>query len=219
MVLFISVVVLWVVSLCLHEYAHARVAYAGGDHSVVEKGYLTMNPLRYMHPFMSVILPLIILIIGGVPLPGGAVYIDHTRLRSRHWDAAVSAAGPAANFLLFLACAAIFQFGLVDPTDVTDPLALTIALFGIFQALATFLNLLPVPGLDGFGIIAPYLPYEIRRAAYEMANVGIFLLLILMITNNPLKRAFFDFVWGVGEQFGIPGTTVWEAFRMFLSTF
>ena len=52
----------WIFSLCLHEFAHAFVAYQGGDYTVKEKGYLSFNPLRYMDPFTSIILPLIFLL-------------------------------------------------------------------------------------------------------------------------------------------------------------
>jgi len=64
----------WIFSLCLHEFSHALVAYYGGDTTVKDKGYLTFNPLKYTHPFLSLILPLIILLMGGIGLPGGAVY-------------------------------------------------------------------------------------------------------------------------------------------------
>jgi len=218
MVLFLSTLVLWLISLCLHEYAHARVAYAGGDTSVEEKGYLTLNPLAYLHPMMSIVIPIIILVIGGIPLPGGAVYIDHARLRSRHWQSAVSLAGPAANFLLFLLATQSFRLEALDATNLSDPLVLTIALFAFLQAIAMGLNLLPIPGLDGFGAIAPYLPSEVRRVANEMANVGIFLLLILMWTNASFQVAFFGTILSMCEWFGVPAHTIREAFDLFRSS-
>lgn len=193
MTVFLSTLVLWIVSLTLHEFAHARVAYSGGDVTVVDKGYLTLNPLRYLHPVMSIVLPLIILVIGGIPLPGGAVYIDHTRLRSKAWESAVSVAGPLANLALFLLVGLAFKFGLVDTEDNTNTLAMTLAVFAYLQVLAFLLNMLPLPGLDGFGIIAPYLSYEIRQKSYELANVG-FILLIVMLMFSPLGRTFFEIV-------------------------
>lgn len=219
LVVAVSTIVLWVISLCLHEYAHARVAYAGGDHSVADKGYLSMNPLAYMHPMMSVVIPIIILAIGGIPLPGGAVYIDHTRLRSRHWESAVSLAGPAANFALFATVALVFKLGLLDVTNHTDPLVLTIALFAFLQAVSTCLNMLPIPGLDGFGAISPYLPYEVRRFANEMANVGIFLLLVLFIATPGFSGAFLETTADLCEAFGIPRRTLVEAYDLFRQAF
>ena len=60
------------VSLCLHEFAHAYVAYRSGDHSVEAAGYLTLNPLRHAHPFLSIVLPILFIVQGGIGLPGGA---------------------------------------------------------------------------------------------------------------------------------------------------
>ena len=54
---FLFVVAGWLVSLCLHEYAHALTAYRGGDHGVAGRGYLTLNPLKYAHPLLSIVLP------------------------------------------------------------------------------------------------------------------------------------------------------------------
>src|SRR5438552_3895506 len=99
---FIIVTVLWVFSVCLHEFGHAWVAYQGGDYTVREKGYLTMNPLRYTHPVYSLLMPVIFMMMGGIGLPGGAVYIEHHLLRSRAWETGVSLAGPFMNLLLVL---------------------------------------------------------------------------------------------------------------------
>ena len=78
---FVIVTVLWVFSVCLHEFGHALVAYRGGDYTVREKGYLTMNPLHYTDPLFSILMPLLFLAMGGIGLPGGAVYIERQLLR------------------------------------------------------------------------------------------------------------------------------------------
>ncbi|MEM8810038.1 MAG: site-2 protease family protein, partial [Cyanobacteria bacterium P01_G01_bin.38] len=87
----------WVISVCLHEFGHAVVAYFGGDTSVKDKGYLTLNPLKYTNPGLSFMMPLLFLLLGGIPLPGAAVYINQGRLKNRLWKSAVSAAGPLAS--------------------------------------------------------------------------------------------------------------------------
>eukprot|EP01055_Gregarina_sp_Pseudo9_P000881 Gregarina_sp_Pseudo_9__880@NODE_1561_length_1495_cov_4_304945_g1448_i0_p4_GENE_NODE_1561_length_1495_cov_4_304945_g1448_i0NODE_1561_length_1495_cov_4_304945_g1448_i0_p4_ORF_typecomplete_len145_score8_65DUF3040/PF11239_8/0_0063DUF3040/PF11239_8/1_6e03DUF2207/PF09972_9/0_054Phage_holin_3_6/PF07332_11/0_056Phage_holin_3_6/PF07332_11/3_3e03DUF1700/PF08006_11/1_8Peptidase_M50/PF02163_22/2_2e03Peptidase_M50/PF02163_22/0_81_NODE_1561_length_1495_cov_4_304945_g1448_i033437 len=66
----------WIVSLALHEYGHALVAFIGGDHSVMDKGYLSLNFLLYIDPVMSLLLPVIMLTLGGIPLPGGSVLVN-----------------------------------------------------------------------------------------------------------------------------------------------
>ncbi|MEM9137739.1 MAG: site-2 protease family protein, partial [Cyanobacteria bacterium P01_F01_bin.42] len=83
----------FILSVCLHEFGHAIVAYWGGDRSVQQKGYLTLNPLKYTHPTYSIVMPLIFLLLGGLPLPGAAVYINTRALRSRGWRSAVAVAG------------------------------------------------------------------------------------------------------------------------------
>ncbi|HEY2793096.1 MAG TPA: site-2 protease family protein, partial [Micromonosporaceae bacterium] len=96
---FLFVVGGWLVSLCLHEFAHALVAYRSGDTGVVDRGYLQLNPLKYAHWLLSIALPLLFIIAGGIALPGGAVMIDHGRIRSKARDTAVSLAGPAVNLV------------------------------------------------------------------------------------------------------------------------
>src|SRR6266511_4202103 len=83
---FLFVVSGWLVSLCLHEYAHALLAYRAGDVGVAERGYLTLNPLKYSHPVLSIVLPLLALVLGGIGLPGGAVWVDRHYVRSRPGD-------------------------------------------------------------------------------------------------------------------------------------
>ena len=69
----------WAVSLCLHEFGHAYTAYRGGDRSVRAKGYLTLDIRRYADLGLSLVLPVFFLLLGGIPLPGGAVWIDQRR--------------------------------------------------------------------------------------------------------------------------------------------
>ncbi|MFL6109982.1 MAG: site-2 protease family protein, partial [Catenulispora sp.] len=94
---FIFVLCGWLISLCLHEFMHAAAAYWGGDHTVANKGYLRLDPRVYGHPVLTFVLPLFFLLIGGLPLPGGAVAIESHRLRGKWKDSLVSAAGPAVN--------------------------------------------------------------------------------------------------------------------------
>src|SRR5258708_39683939 len=110
---FLIVVVIWVFSVCLHEYGHAIVAYHGGDHTVEEKGYLSMNPVYYAHPVTSFLLPMLFMVVGGIGLPGGAVYINRHLLRSRGWETAVSLAGPAMNLIIAIIITLLLRFFLI----------------------------------------------------------------------------------------------------------
>ncbi|MGB3492017.1 MAG: site-2 protease family protein [Elainellaceae cyanobacterium] len=219
----------WMVSLCLHEFGHAVVAYWGGDTSVKDKGYLTLNPLNYTHPLLSIGLPLIFLLIGGIPLPGGAVYIDEKRLRNRLWRSLVSAAGPFASLLTAIVLALPFRFrwgaaanpvvdlgetmwnllnpstlaGQVNPSNFMDgvlfpALALLIAL----DVYVTLFNLLPIPPLDGYGIIEPWLPSSLQRKVRNSGIPWIFVLFGVLWFVPPLMWGLFlvtgggDFVVG-----------------------
>src|ERR1700733_14831131 len=91
----------WVMSVVLHELGHGIVGYLGGDYTIRERGGLSLNPLQYIDPVMSILLPAIFLLMGGIPLPGGVTYIRQDLLRSKLWRSATYAAGPAMNFLIF----------------------------------------------------------------------------------------------------------------------
>jgi len=150
--LWIFLVVLggWVITLCLHEFAHAAVALAGGDTSVRARGYLTLNPLRYTDVAYSVVIPIILLAVGGIPLPGGAVLVEPGRLRRRWYASLVSAAGPATNLIAGVVLSAV-------SAQFVSALGAALSFLALLQFVAGILNLLPVPGFDGFGILEPYL--------------------------------------------------------------
>jgi Zn-dependent protease/Flp pilus assembly protein TadD len=158
----------WIFSLCLHEFSHAIVAYWGGDTSVKSKGYLTFNPLKYTDPGYSIVLPVLFLLMGGIGLPGGAVYINQHKLRNRWWQSAVSAAGPSANILIALILAIPFWIFIGSSLDFSDRfkeesfLISGIAFLLYLQVFAAIFNLLPIPGLDGYGMIEPWLPKPIQ---------------------------------------------------------
>src|SRR2546430_6129108 len=145
----------WIMSLCIHECGRALVAYLGGARSVVGAGYLSLNPLRYTNLTMSLVLPVIFLLIGGVALPGAAVYINHSALRTRAWSAAVSIAGPVGTAVCGLIIAATFG-GAIQAGGNTmraGDFFAAVGGRGFFMVLAGLLNPIPVPRLGGFLII------------------------------------------------------------------
>lgn len=176
----------WIFSLCLHEFSHALVAYFGGDTTVKEKGYLTFNPLKYTHPFLSIVLPLLILFMGGIGLPGGAVYIETWRIRNRWWLSAMSLAGPAANGVFALVLAVLLRVLPVSTANIWPGLSFLLVL----QIWAILFNLIPIPGLDGYGVIEPFLLEGIRE---QMNNIRpyAFWILILAFWYLPAVSGFF----------------------------
>src|SRR5262245_35327855 len=143
----------WIFSLCLHEFSHALVAYYGGDYTVREKGYLTFNPLKYTHPVFSIVLPLLFLVIGGIGLPGGAVYIERWRIRNRFLLSAMSLAGPIANLLVAIILGTILHFSQTTNSGIWPGLSFLLVL----QVSAVLFNLIPLPPFDGYNILEPFL--------------------------------------------------------------
>jgi Zn-dependent protease len=142
---------------------------------VREKGYLTFNPLKYTHPMMSIVLPLVFLALGGIGLPGGAVYIETWRLRSRLWQSAVSVAGPSMNIVVALVLAILLQIPSVA-LSVAGP---ALAFLAFLQVTAAVINLLPIPPLDGFGIIRPYLSIGLQETLAQLSTISLVILLAL----------------------------------------
>jgi Zn-dependent protease len=197
---FVIVLVGWIFSLCLHEFSHALIAYLGGDTTVKDKGYLTFNPLKYTHPVYSLLIPLIFLVLGGIGLPGGAVYIETWRLRSRNWVSAVSLAGPTANLILAIILGTVLRFAPVTSSGLWPALAF----LGLLQVIAVVLNLIPIPPLDGYGIIAPFLPNDFRQQVNQFAGFGVWILFFLMWYVPIFGALFWGIAGGIASLMGVP---------------
>ncbi|MDL9945327.1 site-2 protease family protein [Gordonia sp. ABSL11-1] len=204
----------WVISLCLHEFAHAVTAFRFGDRNAELRGYLTLNPLRYTHPGLSIGLPLLIILLGGIGFPGGAVYVDQHGF-TRAQRTIVSLAGPFTNAVLAAILLAVVRFASPESFGaqqgwggvlyVSDGFNLWAALsmLAFLQITAAVLNLLPVPGFDGYGAIEPYLSDKTRFSMEKIAPYG-FLIVFALLFIPFLNRAFFDLVYWL---FGLSGVT------------
>jgi Zn-dependent protease len=208
---FLFVVSGWVVSLCLHEYAHARTALHGGDITIGAKGYLTLNPFRYTHVVLSILLPVLFVLMGGIGLPGGAVFIERGRIRGRWRHSLISAAGPLTNLLCAAALLIPFAAGWLDSNPLLDAssphgiFAAAFAFLALLQVSAAILNLLPVPGLDGYGIIEPWLSPAVRRQVEPYQAFGL-ILVFALLWQPTVNGWFFDLVDGV---LGLSGMASW----------
>ncbi len=197
---FIVVIVGWIFSLCLHEFSHAVVAYYGGDTSVKEKGYLTFNPLKYTHPIYSIVLPMVFLLLGGIGLPGGAVYIETWRLRSRRWEAAVSLAGPASNLLLAILLGIILTFLPVNSTGIWPG----VAFLALMQVSALILNLIPVPPFDGYRALAPYLNQQLQFNVNQYSNIIMMVVFVALWYVPFVNGIFWSIVFQISVWLHIP---------------
>jgi Zn-dependent protease len=208
----------WITSVCIHEFAHAYAAYRAGDLSVEARGYLTLNPFKYSHPFLSIILPLVAIVGGGFALPGGAVYLHPHAFRSKASRSMAAAAGPITNIvfavgLIVLARSQLSNLDVVQYLGGGDNHARFwggVAFLGLLQVTAAVLNLLPVPGLDGYAIIEPYLSRETQQAMEQVKPWGLLGVIVLLFYARPIKDAFFAVVNTVYRAFG--GTDLMNAF-------
>jgi len=201
----------WIFSLCLHEFSHALVAYYGGDYTVREKGYLTFNPLKYTHPVFSIVLPLVFLLLGGIGLPGGAVYIERWRIRNRLWLSAMSLAGPLSNLLVAIILAIILRLSPVTPSGIWPGLSFLLVL----QVSAVLFNLIPLPPFDGYGVIEPFLSPVIREQVDRFRGAAIWIILLAFWYVPFISNLF----WGSVRSFASILGVDWNLVAMGLERF
>lgn len=202
---FTFVIAGWLVSLCIHEFAHAFTAWRFGDRDVEVRGYLTLNPLKYSNPLLSIGLPVLVIAIGGIGLPGGAVYVRTAWMTPRQ-RTLVSLAGPATN-LVFAVALLVLTAALFDPAH--GVFWSGMAFLGFLQVTAFVLNMLPVPGLDGYGALEPHLSPQTQRAVAPAKQWGLLILLLLLFTPT-LNQWFWQTVLWVFDFSGVPRPLVWS---------
>ncbi|MEZ0051122.1 Zn-dependent protease [Mycobacterium sp. MAA66] len=196
---FVFVIAGWTVSLCLHEFGHAYTAWRYGDQDVELRGYLTLNPLKYSNPLLSLGLPALFIALGGIGLPGGAVYV-RTWFMTAKQRTQVSLAGPAANLVLALVLLTATNV-LFDPRH--GVFWSGVAFLGFLQVTAVLLNLLPIPGLDGYNALEPHLSPDTQRALQPAKQWG-FLILMLLLIAPALNQMFFSLVYSLVSLTGVP---------------
>ncbi|RJP46812.1 MAG: site-2 protease family protein [Anaerolineaceae bacterium] len=212
---FAVVLIGWIFSLCLHEFGHAIVAYYGGDTTVKDKGYLTFNPLKYTHPLYSIVLPVVFLLMGGIGLPGGAVYIETWRLKNRTWQSLVSLAGPVANLIVLIVLGIVLKFVPWENYDANNSIWPGIAFLALLQASALVLNLIPLPPFDGYGILEPFLKDGTRDWMNSM-RTWIMLIVFLALWNIPMvNNLFWTQVYIISSRLGVPWELAWDGFDRF----
>lgn len=173
-------------AISLHEAAHGYVARYFGDPTAADLGRLSINPMRHIDPFGTILLPLVLSLLS-LPALGFAkpVPVDYNRLRNpKKQMALVAAAGPGANFVMGLGWMVLWVLlTFVFHADQEDFFILMAkAGIGVNSAMLVF-NLIPLPPLDGGRIVTGILPMPLARkyAQIERYGVYVFIGLILMM--------------------------------------
>lgn len=192
---------LFMLAVMVHEVSHGLVALRLGDPTARDAGRLTFNPVRHIDPIGTVLLP-VLLVLANLPAFGWAkpVPINIANLRHPKRDMLwVGAAGPAANFALALAGAAL----LASWGDRLPRLAaeLTRTLVFINLMLGTF-NLLPIPPLDGSRVLAGLLPARMAAAVLSAERWG-FLLVIALFYSGVIGRVVLPLVYALARMLGL----------------
>lgn len=113
---------------------------------------------------------------------------------------AVSLAGPTANLILAIILGLVLRFGPVTSSGLWPALAF----LGLLQVIAVVLNLIPVPPLDGYGVIAPFLPNEVSQRANQFAGFGVWILFFLMWYVPIFGALFWGIAGGAASLMGVP---------------
>src|SRR5262249_37737260 len=145
---------------------------------------------------------------------GGAVYINHAVLKNKHWDALVSAAGPLANLIFLLLLCVPFLLDWPNDDIGNHVFWGALGFLAALQASAVVLNLLPIPGLDGFGIIRPYLPYDMQAQADQVASILDFFLIVIFMSDQ-VSGAIWRAVFTITKGLGIVPPYIYHGMKLF----
>lgn len=176
------------VSMTLHEAVHGYVAYFLGDDTAKHQGRLTLNPIKHIDPFLTLLLPVMLAIIGA-PIFGGAkpVPFNPTRVRYGEWGAAlIAVAGPLTNFFL-----AFVAFGLAVVLGGFDTAVGQGLVVAVMVNLGFFLfNMLPIPPLDGSRVLYALAPDSVRRGMAVIEQMGIIVIFVLVMLASSLIGSY-----------------------------
>jgi len=202
-------VIVLIMSVVVHEFAHGYVAYRLGDDTAKLSGRLTLNPIKHLDLFGSIILPLILIVTHAGFVLGWAKPVPYNprNLRNgKNGDVMVAVAGVAANLLLVIIFSLIIRFApaigipAFDPSS-PDPFYKITTAIVLLNLVLMFFNLIPIPPLDGSKILFAYLPTSLGQLENFLNRWGIFIMLFfiffLWAKISPIIFLMFSFFTGL----------------------
>ena len=194
-------IVSFAVALTGHEVAHGFAAYKLGDPTAKRAGRLSLNPLKHIDPFGTVILPLLLMVMH-MPIFGYAkpVPYDPRYFKDpRKGDAITGFAGPVANLVMAVAASAVAHLLFAAAphlmqSDAGYLLMLLLATFTLVNLYLMFFNLIPIPPLDGSSIIAVFIPPRLLPKWYSIQHYA-FPVFMIAIIALPYLVGFNPFSW------------------------
>jgi Zn-dependent protease len=191
-------------SVILHEVSHGAVALLFGDDTAKRAGRLTLNPLRHIDPFGTIILPILLVLSGvGAIAYAKPVPVNVSRLRnSRNTSVLVSLVGPAVNIVLAVVLGFAFktfvsgEIARINAVNEVGPiLPQLLFVAGYVNVLLAVFNLIPLPPLDGSAVLERLLPASLLPGYYRIRPFTMFIPLILVVLDpSVLQRFFFWFL-------------------------
>lgn len=192
-------------SMTIHEVMHGMVAYWLGDDTAKMQGRLTLNPIKHIDPFLTLLLPVVLLLIGG-PIFGGAKPVPYNPARVRYdeWGAAlVAIAGPLTNLVLAFI---FFSVSVLLNVD-SNSLAGIIMSYFVMVNLGFFVfNMIPIPPLDGSRVLYALAPEPVQRVMQTIERYGIILVFAIVMLGGGVIGSFM-------------GKAIQAIYRLFLSIY
>lgn len=172
--------------MTLHEAMHAFVAYWLGDDTAKREGRLTLNPIKHIDPFLTLILPLGLALVGA-PIFGGAkpVPFNPDRVRGGEWGAAlVALGGPLTNLILAFITYGIWVMVGAPMTGLSAQILITA--YTVNLGFFIF-NILPIPPLDGSRVVYAIAPEFVRTGMRAIERFGIvFVFAIILLFSSQI---------------------------------
>lgn len=177
----IAVIVSIIISLTVHEFMHAWVGFKLGDDTAAEAGRISFNPFDHIDPFTTVVLPIITILVFGVPiLAAKPVPFNPSRLKFDEFGSAlVSAAGPFSNLVLAFVGAIIAQL-VTGGTTLSEFLNV----FVVLNVAVFVFNLIPIPPLDGSRVLYAFAPDSVRNLFDAIEPYGFFIIIALVLMGG-----------------------------------